>query len=186
MMLYWCLGGGHLEIKVKMPGLRCFALLLFWQIRGDIFLTAFIFNFCSAHIIDHLDYFVTVKELAQSMKTRGELKNFVVEIGIRSIVHNMTENSSKIIMQNSSTLWMCFISVPFCSWAISQLNMNNKLAAQFNVRRLTWQYSMNAAGFISRETWGIAPSYYLEYPLIFRYFIIKNSKARTDLSCSRK
>ena len=54
--------------------------------------------FCSPRIIDHLNYFVTVKELAQSMKPRGELKDSVVEIGIQSIMHNMNENSSKFIM----------------------------------------------------------------------------------------
>ena len=32
------------------------------------------------------------------MKPRGELKVSVVEIGIQSIMHNLTENASKIIM----------------------------------------------------------------------------------------
>jgi hypothetical protein len=49
-------------------------------------------------MINYGDYYITVNELAQSMKPRGELKDSVIEIGIQQIMHDMHGNSRKIVM----------------------------------------------------------------------------------------
>ena len=55
--------------------------------------------FVSATIIKHnRKYFISVKELALSMKPRQELKNTVVEVAIQTINHNQQKNSKKFVM----------------------------------------------------------------------------------------
>ena len=55
-------------------------------------------NFSSLPIVDYNKYYITLNELADSMKPGGWLHTSVMEIGIQAITMNLPATSRKVIM----------------------------------------------------------------------------------------
>ena len=53
---------------------------------------------CSARVIEYGKYFVTVRELANSMKKEGFVLSHVMEVGIETIMMNLPPDSKKLVM----------------------------------------------------------------------------------------
>ena len=52
----------------------------------------------SARVIEYGKYFVTVRELANSMKKEGFVLSHVMEVGIETIMMNLPPDSKKLVM----------------------------------------------------------------------------------------
>ena len=57
-----------------------------------------LFFSCSPRVIEYGKYFVTVRELANSMKKEGFVLSHVMEVGIESIMMNLPPDSKKLVM----------------------------------------------------------------------------------------
>ena len=53
---------------------------------------------CSVRVIEYGKYFVTVRELANSMKKEGFVLSHVTEVGIETIMMNLPPDSKKLVM----------------------------------------------------------------------------------------
>ena len=53
---------------------------------------------CSPRVIEYGKYFVTVRELANSMKKEGFVLSHVMEVGIETIMMNLPPDSKKLVM----------------------------------------------------------------------------------------
>ena len=53
---------------------------------------------CSPRVIEYGKYFVTVRELANSMKKEGFFLSHVMGVGIESILMNLPPDSKKLVM----------------------------------------------------------------------------------------
>ena len=57
-----------------------------------------LFFSCSPRVIEYGKYFVTVRELANSMKKGGFVVSHVMEVGIETIMMNLPPDSKKLVM----------------------------------------------------------------------------------------
>ncbi|KAI5006113.1 hypothetical protein ZWY2020_033356 [Hordeum vulgare] len=60
----------------------------------------------SAMVIAYGGYFVTVRELAKSMKKEGFVLSHVMEVGIQSIMFNLPPDSKKVLMPLRFSIWL--------------------------------------------------------------------------------
>ncbi|KAI4964454.1 hypothetical protein ZWY2020_005724 [Hordeum vulgare] len=60
----------------------------------------------SAMVIEYGGYFVTVRELAKSMKKEGFVLSHVMEVGIQSIMFNLPPDSKKVLMPLRFSIWL--------------------------------------------------------------------------------
>ncbi|KAE8798760.1 hypothetical protein D1007_25943 [Hordeum vulgare] len=60
----------------------------------------------SAMLIEYGGYFVTVRELAKSMKKEGFVLSHVMEVGIQSIMFNLPPDSKKVLMPLRFSIWL--------------------------------------------------------------------------------
>ncbi|KAE8812904.1 hypothetical protein D1007_09999 [Hordeum vulgare] len=60
----------------------------------------------SAMVIEYGGYFVTVRELAKSMKKEGFVWSHVMEVGIQSIMFNLPPDSKKVLMPLRFSIWL--------------------------------------------------------------------------------
>ena len=66
--------------------------------EGFCELNASLFFSCSPRVIEYGKYFVTVRELANSMKKEGFVLSHVMEVGIQNIMMNLPPDSKKLVM----------------------------------------------------------------------------------------
>ena len=57
-----------------------------------------LFFSCSPRVIEYGKYFVTVRELANSMKKGGFVVSHVMEVGTKSIMMNLPPDSKRLVM----------------------------------------------------------------------------------------
>ncbi|KAI5020581.1 hypothetical protein ZWY2020_045469 [Hordeum vulgare] len=60
----------------------------------------------SAMVIEYGGHFVTVRELAKSMKKEGFVLSHVMEVGIQSIMFNLPPDSKKVLMSLRFSIWV--------------------------------------------------------------------------------
>ncbi|XBI74231.1 hypothetical protein VPH35_067810 [Triticum aestivum] len=64
----------------------------------------------SVRVIEHGKYFVTVRELANSMKKEGFVLSHVMEVGIQNIMMNLPPDSKKLVMPVRSCSCLYFFT----------------------------------------------------------------------------